>query len=46
MQYFQFTGRLHRVVRLSTELELNAVSIERINEYTEKATEVCVNFIC
>ena len=36
----QVTGSLNWMVRMTSELEANVVSVERIKEYTETPTEV------
>ena len=37
---YQITGGLNWLVRMTTDLETNIVSVERVKEYTETPTEV------
>ena len=38
------TATLNWMVRMSSELETNIVSVERVKEYSETPTEVLMNF--
>ena len=38
--YFKVTNTLNWMVRMSSELETNIVSVERVKEYSEAPTEV------
>ena len=40
MCFIQVTGSLNWMVRMTSDLETNVVSVERMKEYTETATEV------
>ena len=37
----KITSTLNWMVRMSSELETNIVSVERVKEYSETPTEVC-----
>lgn len=41
---FQITTNLSWLVRMVSDLETQVVSVERVKEYTEIATEVCMLF--